>query len=77
MFGIGLVEVFLILVVALLVIGPDRIPEAATALGKAVRSARQFINELKGSVHDHPHQPQDLFAKPHLTDADESSERKL
>ncbi|MFT7144574.1 MAG: sec-independent protein translocase protein TatB [Alphaproteobacteria bacterium] len=54
MFGIGIIEVFIVLMMALFVIGPDKIPEAAASVGRFIRSAKQYINELKRSVHDHP-----------------------
>jgi sec-independent protein translocase protein TatB len=54
MFGIGIIEVFVIFVIAILVLGPERIPEAAASLAKGMRTVKQFINEIKGSVHDHP-----------------------
>tara|TARA_R110000868_G_scaffold189695_1_gene432828 strand:+ start:14814 stop:15101 length:288 start_codon:yes stop_codon:yes gene_type:complete len=54
MFGIGIIEVFIILMVALFVIGPEKIPEAAASVGRFIRTVKQYINELKRSVHDHP-----------------------
>ena len=36
MFGIGMPEVAVIIVVALLVLGPKRLPEVARALGKGL-----------------------------------------
>ena len=55
MFGIGLAEICIILVIAVLVIGPKQIPEAAEALGKFVRTIRQFFNEFKREAHQHPY----------------------
>lgn len=42
---IGWGEFVVILVIALLVLGPDKLPQAARALGKAVRSVKKYINE--------------------------------
>ena len=47
MFDIGIVEIFVIFVVSLLVLGPDKLPEVARTLGRAVRSIKSFINDLK------------------------------
>lgn len=41
MFGIGLPEMLLIGLVALVVLGPDRLPEAARNLGKAIADIRR------------------------------------
>jgi Tat protein translocase TatB subunit len=41
MFGIGLPELLVILVVALIVLGPQRLPEVAHALGKALAELRK------------------------------------
>ncbi|AFY61020.1 TatA/E family twin arginine-targeting protein translocase [Synechococcus sp. PCC 6312] len=50
-FGIGLPEIILILVVALLVFGPKKLPEIGKSLGKALRSfqdaSRDFQDEFK------------------------------
>lgn len=44
--NLGLSELVVIFIVALLVIGPRRLPEVARAIGEAVRS---FQDTLKGS----------------------------
>lgn len=50
-FGIGLPEMVLILVVALLVFGPKKLPEIGRSMGKAIRSfqdaSREFESEFK------------------------------
>ncbi len=47
--NLGLSEVVVIVVVALLAIGPKRLPEVARGLGEALRT---FQNALKGSSKD-------------------------
>lgn len=49
-FGIGFSEVLLILVVLLLVVGPQKLPEIARTLGKGVRVARRAGQELRDAV---------------------------
>ena len=59
MFGLGPTELIVILVLALLVLGPQRIPEAAASLGKAIRGFRNATRELRDQleVEDHIRQP--------------------
>lgn len=47
MFDIGFSELVLISLVALIVLGPKRLPEAARAAGRWVERARRFIAEVK------------------------------
>ncbi|MGF1491569.1 MAG: TatA/E family twin arginine-targeting protein translocase [Microcoleaceae cyanobacterium] len=53
-FGIGLPEMMVILVLALLVFGPKKLPEIGRSLGKAIRgfqeASREFENEVKQQV---------------------------
>jgi sec-independent protein translocase protein TatB len=42
MFGIGLPELLVILVVAVVVFGPDRLPEFGRQAGRMVRQVRRF-----------------------------------
>lgn len=50
-FGIGLPEMALIMVVALLIFGPKKLPEIGRSLGKAIRgfqeASREFESEFK------------------------------
>ena len=53
-FGIGLPEMLLIMVVALLIFGPKKLPEIGRSLGKAIRgfqdASKEFENEFKREV---------------------------
>ncbi len=50
MFGIGFQEILVILVVALIVIGPRKLPEVARALGRAYREFMKSTEELKETL---------------------------
>jgi sec-independent protein translocase protein TatB len=52
MFGIGFTEIVVILVIALIVLGPEKLPEIAKALGRAMREFRTATDEIKRSVSD-------------------------
>jgi Tat protein translocase TatB subunit len=50
MFGIGTTEVLLILAVALLVIGPSKLPDVARALGKGMAEFRRMSSDVKKTI---------------------------
>jgi len=44
--GIGAGEIILVLIIALIVFGPGRLPEIGSALGKTIREFRQASAEI-------------------------------
>lgn len=52
MFGVGLTEFAVIALVAVVVFGPDRIPDLAKQAGAMVRKARQFANSARDELRE-------------------------
>jgi TatA/E family protein of Tat protein translocase len=50
MFGIGIPEILIILVVALLVLGPQKLPELAKALGRAMGEFKRATRDLRDTM---------------------------
>ncbi len=50
MFDIGFPELCLIIVIALVVFGPQRLPDVARALGRGVAEFKRTMNELKETI---------------------------
>jgi Tat protein translocase TatB subunit len=50
MFGIGMPELILIAVVALIVLGPKKLPDLAKSMGRAVREFKKATSELKETL---------------------------
>lgn len=47
MFGLGITEILVVLIVALLVLGPEKLPEVARKLGKLSYQLRGALDEIK------------------------------
>lgn len=47
MFNIGFAELILILLVAFVIVGPRDLPKIAAALGRGVRTLKQFMREFQ------------------------------
>jgi len=64
-FGMGMGEILLILVIALIVLGPERVADVGRTMGKAVRTLKkassdlttQVSRELEGKEKDHSSLP--------------------
>ena len=52
MFGIGLPELILIMAIALIVVGPDKLPELAKSIGKGIVELKKAAAGLKESLHE-------------------------
>ena len=50
MFGLSFGEIVIIAVLALLLLGPDRLPDAMKTLGKGLRDVRKATEDLKDQV---------------------------
>lgn len=50
MFGIGMPEMLVILAVALIVIGPKKLPDLAKSMGRAFAEFRRATSEIKESL---------------------------
>ena len=49
---IGLLELILIGVVAFLVLGPERMPDLVSQVGRTIRHARKWMHEIKQQIAD-------------------------
>jgi len=52
MFGMGFTEILFIAVIAILFLGPDKLPTAMVEVAKFFRSAKKTIGSVKSSIED-------------------------
>lgn len=67
MFGIGMTELIVIFAIALIVLGPKRLPELARSLGRGIAEFRRASNDLRREFMDATDEAH--IAPPRLADA--------
>ena len=50
MFGLGLPELLLILVIGLVFFGPGKLPDVGKAIGKSMREFKTALNDVKSEI---------------------------
>lgn len=58
MFGLSFWEIAIILVVALIILGPKKLPELARSLGKGIREFRKATDDFKSTMDYEMNQPE-------------------
>jgi sec-independent protein translocase protein TatB len=66
MFGLSFGEIVIIAVLALLLLGPERLPEAAKTLGKGLRDLRRATDDIKDQVEREIYPDERKAARPSL-----------
>ena len=54
MFGVGMQELVIILVLVLILFGPRRLPEIGRAIGKAVRELKRSTQDFREAIEQEP-----------------------
>lgn len=75
MFGIGLPEMILIMALALIVVGPDKLPDLARSIAKGIMELKKTAEGLKDSLAENGNPLDDI--KPDLEDAANNLKKDL
>ena len=71
MFGIGVPELILILIIGLVVFGPGKLPEVGRAVGKSIREFKKATSAVTEEINAEPEKPR-LEAKAEKTPAEKT-----
>ncbi len=70
MLGLHMPELIVVLVIALLVFGPKKLPEMGSAIGKSIKEFRKGVNELSNPKDAELSGPQKADVQMPVSDAD-------
>ena len=74
-FGVGLPEVTVILVLALLIFGPKKLPELGKQLGKTLQSLKNASNEFQNELNKAVNEPEN-FKTNNMSEKNEAEDTK-
>lgn len=74
MFGIGFQELLVILVIALVIFGPKRLPELARSLGKGMAEFRRASSEIRDQLSAEPPKASEAPEAPRVKETTPSPE---
>ena len=77
MFDIGISEIMVIAVVALVVIGPERLPRVARTIGTLLGRAQRYVNDVKAEVNREMELEELRKLQTQMQDAARSIEREV
>ena len=70
MFNIGVAEMIIILIVALVIFGPGKLPEVGKAVGKTVREFKSAVNKIDEDIKKEVNEIKDAANLEELKDMD-------
>lgn len=73
MFGIGMPEMIIILAIALIVIGPHKLPELARSLGKGLAEFKKATNDFQRNVQEEAAKTEEKAPAPQQVAASEQA----
>ena len=50
MLGMGWVEIFLVVIIALLAVGPEKLPDVARSLAQVIRQVQRIVGEFRETI---------------------------